>query len=377
MKADTIDFQDTIDSYSGDSIIIRINLTEITSAIYVENATISYSWEFGLGSFEEVGNGIYEVQLKVPDNAQGSFKVSLIISTDSALYRAKQMSFFIVASPRDIPNYIFWIILAGFAIVIGVLGIMSIRSYVILPRKRKKEARLLSRTQRFKDLQNIQAIVVMHKLSGIPLYSKSYSILEKQKKELFSGFIQAIATIGEEIVGKDVLEAEAAEIDNEDKTRRILELDFKYFYCLICDREDLRLVFVLNEHASDRIKKQISDLSLGMTLQLSQEIENWDGSIDNFDLLMPPIINKYIELYFKEQFILNNPAYIADMKKAVEFTSMENRVLNVIYSMAKNKEGFYLNHIIETIHEDDKNLVIDAIESLIQKLVIMPPKNKQ
>ena len=92
---------------------------------------------------------------------------------------------------------------------------------------------------------------------------------------------------------------------------------------------------------------------------------------------MPPIINKYVELYFKEQFILNNPAYIADMKKAVEFTSMENRVLNVIYSMAKEKQGFYLNHIIETIHEDNKNLVIDAIESLIQKLVIIAPKNKQ
>jgi hypothetical protein len=57
---------------------------------------------------------------------------------------------------------------------------------------------LLSKTQRFKDLKNIQAIVVIHKLSGVPIYSKSYSILEKHKKELFSGFIQAITMIGEE-----------------------------------------------------------------------------------------------------------------------------------------------------------------------------------
>jgi hypothetical protein len=38
---------------------------------------------------------------------------------------------------------------------------------VILPRRRKKEAELLARTQKFKDIQNIQALVAIHKDTGL------------------------------------------------------------------------------------------------------------------------------------------------------------------------------------------------------------------
>jgi hypothetical protein len=115
-------------------------------------------------------------------------------------------------------------------------------------------------------------------------------------------------------------------------------------------------------------------LSLGLILQLNQQIEKWDGSIDQFDELMPPIISKYVELAFKESFVLNSPAFIADARKEEEFDTMEKRVLNVIYSMAKSKSEFYLDHIVDTVHEDNKNLVIDAIESLVRKKIIIPHK---
>jgi hypothetical protein len=374
MSVVTINFQDSIEGHSGNSLFIRINLTESISAKFIENATLSYSWEFGLGNFEYFGNGIYEINLYIPENVRGSYKVSLIISTDNILYKTKQTSFIVVVSPQESPNFIFWIVLIGLSILISVLGSLSIRSYLIIPRRRKKEASLLSRTQRFKDLQNIQAIVVMHRYSGIPLFAKSYSILEKQKKELFSGFIQAITTIGEEIVGKRAADEDLADIDESDKSRTILELDFKYFYCLICDRQDLRIVIVLKEKASERMRKQISDLSLGLMLQLGQQIEKWDGSLDQFDELMPPIISKYIELSYKERFVLNSPTFIADARKEEEFNAMEKRVLNVIYSMAKSKSEFYLDHVVDSVHENNKDLVIDAIESLVLMKILVPSK---
>ncbi|MFX1355858.1 MAG: hypothetical protein ACFFA8_01115 [Promethearchaeota archaeon] len=371
MNALTIDFQDTIESYSGDILTIRINLTESVSANIIENATISYSWKFGLGNFEYLGNGIYEVDLYIPDNVQGSYKVSLIISSDNVLYKAKQTSFIAVISAKQLPNFILWIVLIGLAILISVLGSLSIRSYVIIPRRKKKEAKLLSRTQRFKDLKNIQAIVVIHKLSGIPLYSKSYSILEKQKKELFSGFIQAITTIGEEIAGKGQITEDSDEITVVEK---ILELDFKYFDCLICDQGDIRIVLVLKEKASDRLKEIIANFSMGLTLQLSRQIENWDGSLDMFETLIPPILENYIELFYKEPFELNSPEYIAQMRKEMELTSMETRVLNVIYSMVKTKNSFYLDYLLEAIHEQNKDKVIDALENLIERKLIISAK---
>jgi len=372
MNVNTIDFQDSIEIYSGESLVIRINLTEFISANYIENATISYSWEFGLGNFEEVGNGIYEIELEIPDNLGGSYKVSLIISTENVLYKTTQSSFLLVIGEPQFPIFLIWIIILISALIISALGILSLRSYVILPRRRKKEAELLVRTQRFKDLQNIQAIVAIHRYSGIPLYSKSYSILEKHKKELFSGFIQAIITVGEEMAGKRGKDGDLVEFDEEDSSRTILELDFKYFYCLICDRQDLRIIFILTERASDRMKKQISDLSLGAMLELSEQIENWDGAIHEFESKFPPIINNYVDLYFKEAFTINNAEIIAKLRKEGELNSMETRILNVIYSIVKSKREFYLDTILEIIHEKNRDLVIDGIETLIQKKVIIP-----
>ncbi|MBY9020889.1 MAG: hypothetical protein KGD67_07515, partial [Candidatus Lokiarchaeota archaeon] len=371
MNVNTIDFQDSIETYSGDTLVIRVNLTELISANFIENTTISYSWEFGLGNFEELGNGIYEIELTVPDNIQGSFKVSLIISTEDVLYKVKQSSFLVVVSQKELPDIVIWIVLIGLSILIGVLGSLSLRSYVILPRKRKKEADLLSRTQRFKDIQNIQAFVAIHRYSGIPLYSKSYSILEKHKKELFSGFIQAIITVGEEMGGNRENVGSSTKSDDTDGSRTILELDFKYFYCLICDRQDLRLIFILNEKASDRLKKLISDLSLGVMLDLSQEIENWDGAIHELQSRFPPIVAKYVELHYKDAFKINNADYIAKVRKEDELNSMETRILNVIYSIAKSKNDFLLETIFEVVHEKNQDLVIDAIESLINKQIII------
>ncbi|MHA1234461.1 MAG: hypothetical protein ACTSQL_05170, partial [Promethearchaeota archaeon] len=228
---------------------------------------------------------------------------------------------------------------------------------------------------RFKDIQNIQAIIAIHRYSGIPLYSRSYSILEKHKKELFSGFIQAIITVGEEMVGKreiNEIDGDLPKSNDSDGSRTILELDFKYFYCLIVDREDLRVIFILNERASDRLKKLISDLSLGIIFNLSHLIENWDGAIHEFELQLPPIIAKYVELYYKEAFKINDAEYIAKLRKESELNSMETRILNVIYSIAKSKKEFYLDTIFEVVHEKNLDIIIDAIETLINKQIIIP-----
>ena len=51
---------------------------------------------------------------------------------------------------------------------------------------------------------------------------------------------------------------------------------------------------------------------------------------------------------------------------------METRILNVIYSIAKSKKEFYLDSIFEIVHENNQDLIIDAIETLINKQIIIP-----
>jgi hypothetical protein len=275
-------------------------------------------------------------------------------------------------APQEFPEELLLLIIIVSSAIIAILGALSLRSYVILPRKRKKEAALISSTQRFKDMQNVQALVITHKQSGIPLFSKSYSILEKHKKELFSGFISAITTIGEEMAGRELIREKVATIEKKSEVEQILELDFKYFYCLICDRQDIRIVLILKEKASERIKRVISNLAMSITLQLSSELENWDGSLDIFEIEIQKIVNEYLEMQYKEPFVLNQVDFIANTRKDLELSKMQIRVLNVSYSIVKSKNVFYLEHLLDMVHETNKDLVINAIETLIERKIILP-----
>jgi len=372
INVNTIGFQDSIQAFTGDRINIKINLTEEDSIIYIENASVYYSWGFGDGFFDYMGNGSYELNLKLPEKGEGNKKMTLTISKEEGeIYKTKVFSFIIVISERPVPNVLIWILIAGVLILIGVLSLIGIRSYVILPRKRAKESKLLARTQRYKDLMNIEAILISQRSSGLYLFIESYYSLEKYKKELLTGFINAITILSTEIVSKEDLKEPYTELRQPKSIESLIELDFKHFYFLIGDYKEVRIIFILREKASDRFKNQLEHLLLAIDLQFAEELENWNGQVKNFEKILPSIIYDYFELYYKKYFRLNSPKHIAKVKKENELNVMENRVLNTIYSIIKEKEDFYLHDVIEMVEEKNKDFVIEAIESLIEKKIII------
>ena len=380
IRLNPISFEDSIETEIGETINIQIQLLDPKTNVSIEHAYISYSWEYGIGTLNETTPGLYQVFIDLPENLQGNFKFNLIITPENSIYKTLQYSFIVVIREpildgSEFPNYLLWIIIGVLLIVASALGALSLRSYVFLPRKRRKEAELLSKTQKFKDLKNIQAIVVVHKLSGIPIYSKSYSILEKHKKELFSGFIQAITTIGEEFIDKEIKELESTELEKGYGIEKMIELDFKQFYCLIADIEEIRTVFILKERSSERLKSQISHLILALNLKLSNKLEDWDGSLDDFQISVPEILNEYFELYYKDSFVLSDEINLITMKKEKKLTKMEMRVINVIQSMSEDKKIADLNNIVELVSEENKDLIIEAIESLLKQKLIIPLSN--
>ncbi|MFX1418242.1 MAG: hypothetical protein ACFE9N_04895 [Promethearchaeota archaeon] len=327
---------------------------------------------------QDLSDGFYAIEFStVFINNTGVYR--LIFEFSAIGYEPQTHIYqFEIINPPVIPEgppILLWVILFASIGIGSVFAGLSLRSYVLLPRRRKKEADLLARTQRFKDLKNIQAIVIIHKLSGIPFYSKSYSILERHKKELFSGFIQAITTIGEEFVEKESIETKSTKTEATYGVEKMIELDFKQFYCLIADIEDIRAVFVLREKSSERLKSQVSHLILALNLKLSKELENWDGSLDAFEILVPQIIYEYFELYYKDSFKLSEDINLIKMKKERKLTKMEMRIINVIQSMSKDNIVADINHLVELVHEENKDLIIEAIESLIKQKIIISVNN--
>ncbi|KKL49889.1 hypothetical protein LCGC14_2310990, partial [marine sediment metagenome] len=155
--AETIGVTGTLELFAGDSFSISIILTEEGSGKLIENANVSYSWLSYLDEiFTNIGDGIYEIQIKIPNNAKGSYTIDLIIIIEGTQFKNRIFPLSIYVLQKPTPNYLIWIILGVLIPVIGVLSALSLRNYVLIPRKRKKERLFMNTIQVFKDVKNIQ-----------------------------------------------------------------------------------------------------------------------------------------------------------------------------------------------------------------------------
>ncbi|MFX0021994.1 MAG: hypothetical protein ACFE9S_06685, partial [Candidatus Hermodarchaeota archaeon] len=165
----TIGFQDSVETLMGELITLNLNLTEPGTETYIENATVFYEWKFGTGYFEYIGNGTYELELKLPENIKGNHKMDLSISKEDSIYMTTEYSFIITITEEVLAqsDSLVWFLVYGLTGIIAIFGIIGIRTYVILPRKRKKHSELLATTQRYKDVMNIEAILISGRESGL------------------------------------------------------------------------------------------------------------------------------------------------------------------------------------------------------------------
>ncbi len=366
-----IDFEDSIEANKGENIAIEIFVKESGTNHYIEGANVTYSWQYGIGTLKEIGGGIYELNLKIPENIDGSYKINIIISKEGNIYKTAQFSFYITISEGKPSNFLLSIILYVSIGIIGVLSILSLRTYVFLPRKRRKESKLLAKTQKFKDIRNIQAIIGSEKNSGIPVYFKTYSIFKEQDIMGFSGFIQAISIVGE-TYSKNKKEAIKKENEVKKFGIAIKELDFKYFHALICDYEDLRFTLVLKEKSSERLREQIQVFTKEAYFLSKELLQSFTGEIEAFKKIISPIIHQIFPLYYKEPFKITEVSTISpSFKKSRKLTLMEMRILNVLQSYLKHNKEFYLETILELVDEKDENKVIEAIESLLKQKILI------
>jgi len=139
------------------------------------------------------------------------------------------------------------------------------------------------------------------------------------------------------------------------------------------EREEIRIVLILNERASKRLKNQTALFISNLYLQFADYIKNWKGVLHEFEELMTPFINSHYELYYKEFFEMNQITFDQiKLTKERKFTKLENRVINNIISILKDKNKFELDTLINLVSEENKDLVIDVIESLIELKIIIP-----
>jgi len=254
----------------------------------------------------------------------------------------------------------------------ALFGTLSLRTYVIIPAKKRKESKLLEKTQKYKDVMNIDTILISSQQSGIPIFSKSYSILQKYQNELLTGFIQAITLISNEIIGRERIEKVMIKSDKIKGYEKIIELDFKHFNFFISDYKDIRVIFIIKDKASERFKTKTAEFLSDLQLRVAKKITKWDGDLGIFQKVIPPLLEKHFYIHYREKFKLNPVIDSNQLVKEQGLNKITERLLNVIISIASQNEEFYLDEAVNTLHARNKDKVIEALELLLETEIVIP-----
>ncbi|MFW9782535.1 MAG: hypothetical protein ACFFFB_09670 [Candidatus Heimdallarchaeota archaeon] len=357
----------TIQSINSEMRIL-INNFEFEKSIKLSSMTTNYQYlaaeGFQITSFIEKDINIsLSIQIFLADefildkNIKISFdEVSLLISYDVFLEEIPRNSFFI---------YLILVTLFG---VIIILGGLILRSYVLIPRKREKLKSMLSRTQKFKDLMNLDSLIIVQKGSGIPIFYRHFSIIDHEREVLFPGFAQALTIMAEKITKKN-----STKNKQTNNVEKLLEFDFNVFNCLIVDKGLIRLIMVLKDKSSQRLKELSTKFTLALFSNFNQSLVNYDGQIKTYNKKISHILEQYLDLSYKGPFIINPNLSATELRKDRNLSKMEHRVLNVVESHIREiKQSFLLITLLDLISEKNRDIVIDAIESLIQQKIIIP-----
>lgn len=347
---------------------IIINNYELEKTILLTSINTTFQ-EISLGKFDFMSyifinnNLSLSIQLFLADEFLLDRIITLFVDDVSLMISYVQY----FQDPPISNDFIVLLLSISFA-VIGVLSLLSVKSYVLNPRKKKREAYLIQRAQKFKDIRNIQTIIIIHKPSGLPIYSKNFSPHLKIKNTLFSGFLTAISTIGREIATKNPKLKET----KEEEFNKVVELDLKQFHCLILDVEELRTAIILKSISSKRLKNIMGHFCFSLYIKISEILKNWDNNLGHFNDKIPPVINEHFEVFYKEPFVINTLDDQEKVRKKYNLSKLEYQILKISIFLFNEKDHFKLMDILEKKSETREELIINAIEVLIENKIITP-----
>ena len=196
-----IDIIRGLSAVEGVQNALSLWLTESATGNPVTGATVEYQLisETGPGEIRpmsETEPGLYSASFQMPSYESTTYvRIYVTIENyqiDADYYQAQLEPTLseIEALNRTITRYSPFIAIIG-AVAIGVAGR---RAYIRRQRRRYIDAMVVKR--RFDDVKSLLGVIVLHKYTGIPIYSKM--LKEGLDELLLSGFVSAISTFRSE-----------------------------------------------------------------------------------------------------------------------------------------------------------------------------------
>lgn len=253
----------------------------------------------------------------------------------------------IVIPPPD-PFLIILLICLGGAIVGGAYGTISVYKL----RKTKKEQKEQELIQKFKDLINLEYLIITDKISSLDLFSQSF----KKKAldlTLVSGFLNAIRSFGIELTGSS-------------EQSQIIKLEYQDSKIIMSEYKQFRLIFIMKDTPSNEFLEALRLTTIETDEKFGQFLVDFDGDVRPFT---------YAERLFMQRLEtgLLYPLKIVEVPN-IKLSTLEKEMIKrvKIHLKSTNSTRFNVFDIVDknTINPQEVKVFIDLMKKKLFQPII-------
>jgi hypothetical protein len=115
-------------------------------------------------------------------------------------------------------------------------------------------------------------------------------------------------------------------------------------------------------------------LTVAINTRFGEELRKFTGGVAHLKNELHDLLNQFLFLHYNREFeIAPNKNYLNSIVESGDLTKMERRIINVIESMTKINKAYTLKLVSALIEEENEDLVLEALNSLILQKVIISP----
>ncbi|TXT60665.1 MAG: hypothetical protein BAJALOKI2v1_90079 [Promethearchaeota archaeon] len=183
-KTQTAEGEENINIQPGEDIKLNISVLDLDSNITIEDALITYDWEYGEGVLEDQdGDGIYTATLeKIP---AGSYKIEINVIIEDK-YETQDLELTLTAvSPQGSIFLFLLVLIMGISIFTGITTYFIIYQKILkYPPTVRKVRKLRKRIQKDKTLKPMKVKERSSIIQDSLTEEKSHAVLKKEEEKI-------------------------------------------------------------------------------------------------------------------------------------------------------------------------------------------------
>ncbi|MHA1752315.1 MAG: hypothetical protein ACTSYZ_08105 [Candidatus Helarchaeota archaeon] len=359
----------------GQSLSISVFLINSTNDMGLVNKTIKFSFGGKIPAriAKTDANGLALVEIIIPSgiNSLDIFiEYEGSVETYSSTYNSP-ITVNIISIWEYFGRFLLWGII-GAAILTAM--VITYKYTISKPRIARKIKRLTKISNKFKDIANLQFLMVVHKNAGASIFN--YPISETEfDPVLVSGFFTAISAF----------ESELSKKGQEEGVSEGFELSYSKYKILVMDGNLTRVALITEATASEEIRQKLKEFQKQFEQIYYNELVNFRGNVAVFKTA-GDIVKEVFDLYltYPQVFTQTGNQYlqmIENNKPIKDLSKLEIALIKIISSIMKTRgiNYFFIPLVIsmaKAARTEPDIEIIGGIYNLIQRKIIEPVEFK-